>query len=225
MRPYRHVVVSAGVAATLLSGCATSGALRRATAAQNAALAQQQQALASERADRAASDSALRSDLGMVRGDVQSLRTDLESMRTDFGAKITAMQDGLHFALPVHFAFNADAVTDDARPALDRFAHIVTKYYPGSKVTVEGFADPKGSVSYNVALSKRRADAVTSYLSTQGLTNDQLNPVGYGKTRLVTPGAWGDQPGADLNRRVVFVIESPGSTSSVASTSPSPDQP
>jgi peptidoglycan-associated lipoprotein len=220
MRLYRKSVMSAGVAVTMLSGlsaCATSGALRRATAAQNAALAQQQSAqqaaLASERAERAASDSALRQDLGMVRGDVQALRSELQTLRTDFGAKITAMQDGLQFAMPVHFAYDADAVTDDTHPALDRFAHIVQQYYPGSKVTVEGFADPRGTTSYNLKLSKRRADAVTAYLASQGLGKDQLNPVGYGKTRLVIPGAWGDKPGAEQNRRVVFVIESAGQKS------------
>jgi len=40
-----------------------------------------------------------------------------------------------------------------------------------------------------------------------------IETVGYGKTRLVTPKAWGDQPGADLNRRAVFVIETKGQTS------------
>ena len=37
---------------------------------------------------------------------------------------------------------------------------------------------------------------------------DQIDAIGYGKTRLVVPNASGDQPGADQNRRVVFVIES-----------------
>jgi peptidoglycan-associated lipoprotein len=226
MRLFRTLAIPAAAAATLLSGCATSGALRRATQAQTTALAQQQSAqqaaIASERAERAASDSALRQDLGMLHGDVQALKTELETMRTDFGAKITAMQDGLQFALPVNFAFNSDAVTDTAHPALDRFAHIVGQYYPGSKVTVEGFADPAGTASYNLRLSKRRAEAVTSYLSGQGLTKEQLNPVGYGKTRLVTPGAWGDKPGADQNRRVVFVIESAGQKAVALAT---PEQP
>jgi len=226
MRMSRQFIVPVAAAATLLSGCATSGALRRATEAQQAALAQQQSqqqaAIAAERAERAATDSALRSDLGMVRGDVQALRTELQTLRTDFGAKITAMQDGLQFALPVNFAFNADQVTDAAHPMLDRFAHVVQQYYPGSKVTVEGFADPKGSASYNLNLSKRRANTVRDYLVAQGLTTDQINPVGYGKTRLVIPGAWGDKPGAEQNRRVVFVIESAAQKSVALVT---PEQP
>lgn len=208
--------VGAAVAAVLVSGCATSGALKRATA-------QQQAALASERADRIASDSALRQELmqelGNVKGDVVALRNELQSMRTELNAKIVAMQDGLHFDMPVNFAYDDATVRDTDAPTLDRFAKIVSKYYPGSKVTVEGFADPKGSVNYNMNLSQRRANSVRDYLVAHGLTTNEVATVGYGKTRLVTPGAWGDQPGADLNRRAVFVIETRGS-SSVAQATP-----
>jgi outer membrane protein OmpA-like peptidoglycan-associated protein len=34
-----------------------------------------------------------------------------------------------------------------------------------------------------------------------------LRTVGYGETRLITPGAVRNDPGAERNRRVVFVIE------------------
>jgi peptidoglycan-associated lipoprotein len=214
MRVFSGTTVLAAAAVVLVSGCATSGALRRANEQQQAALAAQQTAqqaaLASERSERAASDSALRQDLGMVRGDITALRTELQAMRTDFGAKIAAVEDGLQFAMPVNFAYNADQVRDEDHASLDRFAKIVGKYYPGSKVTIEGFADPKGSTSYNLSLSRRRADAVKAYLASQGLTGNELSTVGYGKSRLVTPGAWGDKPGADLNRRVVFVVENRG---------------
>jgi peptidoglycan-associated lipoprotein len=210
MRLHTGSFIAAGAAVALLSGCATTGALRRATEQQQASLAQQQSALAAERAERAASDSALRQDLGMVRGDVQALRGELQTLRTDFGAKITAMEDGLQFAMPVNFAFNDASVMDRDHGALERFAHVVQQYYPGSKVTVEGFADPAGTARYNLDLSKRRAAAVRDYLVSQGLGGEQLNTVGYGKTRLVIPGAWGDKPGAEQNRRVVFVIESRG---------------
>jgi peptidoglycan-associated lipoprotein len=207
-------MVLSAAAVALVSGCATTGALRKSTEQQQAALAAQQTAqqaaLASEKAERMATDSALRQDLGLVRGDITALRTELQAMRTDFGAKIAAVEAGLQFALPVNFAFNADQVRDEDHTALNRFAQVVQKYYPGSKVTIEGFADPAGSARYNLDLSRRRADAVKAYLASQGLTGNELATVGYGKTRLVTPGAWGDKPGADLNRRVVFVIESKG---------------
>jgi peptidoglycan-associated lipoprotein len=197
----------------MLGACATTGALRRAREEQAAALA-------SERSQRIASDSALavsdsmmRSDLGAVRGDVQALRNELQAMKTDFNAKITAMENGIQFDMPVHFAFDDAMVRSQDQPALDRFAKIVDHYYTGSKLTIEGFTDPAGSVAYNLMLSRQRADAVRNYLTSHGLTTVQLTTIGYGKTRLVTPGASHEQPGAEENRRVVFVIESKGQRS------------
>ncbi len=209
--PRRSFVLGAA-AVVLAVGCVTPKQLRRANDA-NAS------AIASERAERVATDSALRQELGGVRGDVQALRTDLEAMKTEFGAKITAMEDGLHFAMPVNFAFNAAAVRDQDVASLQRFARIARRYYPQSKVTIEGFADPAGSARYNLDLSRRRADAVRQYLIAQGLPQDQVSSIGYGKTRLVAPGASHDQPGAELNRRVVFVIETAGQRA-VALTAP-----
>jgi peptidoglycan-associated lipoprotein len=181
----------------------------------------QNRALAEERAARASSDSALAQQLGMVQGDVQALRKDLETLRTEFNTKIIAMQDGMHFVMPVTFGYDQSQLKDGTEPALKRFAKIAGSYYPGSKITVEGFADPKGSAQYNLALSKRRAESVRSYLVSQaGLTTNEIDAIGYGKTRLVTPGAWGDSPGAEQNRRVTFVIESQGNNHSVAMARP-----
>ena len=215
MRFNGRSLIACAVAMPLLTGClVTRGALERVKteqAAERAALKQaNEQALASEKGERESADAALRQELGAVRGDVQALRTELQSLRTDFGAKISMLEDGMHFAMPVNFDFNASALRDADTPSLARFAHIAQQYYPQSKITVEGFADPAGTSRYNLNLSKKRATAVRDYLVAQGLANDQLTPVGYGETRLVTPKAWGDQPGAEMNRRVVFVIESKG---------------
>ena len=220
------------VSSTLLTGClATQSQLKHSSDQQAMVLSQAQADLtnqlntqiASERAQRTAGDSALAQQLGMVTGDVQALRTELQTMRTDLGAKITAMEDGLHFLMPVNFAYDDATVRTEDAPVLGRFANVVQKYYPGSKVTIEGFADPAGSERYNLALSKRRATAVREYLVSQGLTANELSIVGYGKTRLVVPKAKRDDPGAELNRRVTFVIESrPQRSVAVASETPTP---
>jgi peptidoglycan-associated lipoprotein len=196
-------IAAVALVAPMMAACATKGYVR--TNLNNALAAERahtDSSVAAERAARMAADSALTVD-------ISSLRKDLDSLRTDFGAKITALENGLQFAMPVHFGFDDAAVRDEDRAALDRFAKIAQKYYPGSLITVEGFADPAGSASYNLNLSRRRAEAVKSYLSSQGLSNE-IKTVGYGKTRLVVPNAWGSQPGAEENRRVVFVIETGG---------------
>jgi peptidoglycan-associated lipoprotein len=182
-----------------LNACATKGYVNKRVDAQAIA---QTAALDSERTARVQADEA-------TKAEIATLRTDLQTLRTEFGAKITEVAEGMKFAFPVHFAFNDATVRTEDAAALDRFANIVSKHYNGAKVTVEGFADPAGSNRYNASLSQRRAEAVKAYVSSKGLDASLINTVGYGESRQVTKGAWGDQPGAELNRRVVFVIESP----------------
>jgi peptidoglycan-associated lipoprotein len=182
-----------------LSACATKGYVNKRVDAQAVA---QTAALDSERTARTQADEAQRAEIA-------TLRTDLQTLRTEFGAKITEVAEGMKFAFPVHFAFNDATVRTEDAAALDRFANIVSKHYNGAKVTVEGFADPAGTNRYNAQLSQRRAEAVKAYVSSKGLDASLINAVGYGEARQVSRGAWGDQPGAELNRRVVFVIESP----------------
>ena len=203
----RILVAACAAIAVTTSGCATRGALRR-------AVAEQQTALENERTARVAADSGLASDLASLRTKVDSLRHELGTLRTEFGAKITAMEEGVQFVFPVHFAFDDASVREQDRAALERFARVAQRYYGGSVITVEGFADPAGSPRYNLDLSRRRAESVRDFLTTQGLgaTGEQLRTVGYGETRLVVPGAEGDQAGAEENRRVVFVVESRGAT-------------
>lgn len=200
-----------GCSAGLLSlgACATKGALRNGLAQQQAAIDLTRAQLDSERIARLTVESAQRSDM---QRDVASLRSDLTGLRTEFGTKIAEVAEGLQFVMPVHFAFNASTVRDADKPALDRFATVVQKHYPGSRVTVEGFADPAGSARVNVALSQRRAESVKRYVTAKGVDGSLISPVGYGKTRLVNRTASRDMAGAELNRRVVFVIETPAAS-------------
>ena len=87
MRYHGGSMLACAASFTLLTGCATTGALRRAQE-------EQQAALAAEHAQRVDADSALRRELaqqyGEVRGDIVALRNELKAMRTDFNAKIAA---------------------------------------------------------------------------------------------------------------------------------------
>lgn len=212
-RSWLRTSVITGAASILAAGCATRGALQK-------AMAEQRTALTSERGERVAADSAtqqdvaaLRNDQQSLRSELQSLRTDLQTLRTQFGAKIALLETGIQFAMPVNFAFDQAMVRDQDRAALARFAQVAQRYYQGSLITVEGFADPAGGTQYNLELSRRRAEAVKGFLVAQGTPEQLVKTVGYGKTRLVAPGAWGDQQGAESNRRVVFVVESKGQVS------------
>ncbi|MDQ6611306.1 MAG: OmpA family protein [Gemmatimonadota bacterium] len=214
MRQVRFVF-AATLAATALSACATKGFVRKNIEEQRVAMSGQ---LTNERGERVGADNSIRSDLtktnadvAKVAADLAALRTELQSLRTEFGAKITAMEGQVTFAFPVHFDFNNANVRPVDQAALDKFATVAAKYYNGAQITVEGFADPAGSASYNLKLSKHRADAVRAYIAGRGIDSTMVKTVGYGKTRLVKKGAKRDDAGADLNRRVTFVIDAPSS--------------
>ena len=194
------------VAPLALGACATKGWVRKEIGFSRA---QTDSALMAEQNARIAGDNELASR-------IEALRTDLEGLRKDFGARIALMEDGLKFAMPVTFAYDDANVSTDARPMLERFARVAKKYYPTSAITVEGFADPAGSQSYNMRLSKKRAENVGYALMSMGLQSNPIRAVGYGEGRQVVQGAERDEPGAQTNRRVVFVIESAGQEAGIA---------
>ena len=220
---YVKFAATAVLAATTLSACATKGFVRR-------GLEEQRVALSTARTERTTADNALQNDVRGVRGSVDSLRTDLNALRTDlqtlrteYGAKITALEGAVKFAMPVHFGFDDAAVRQEDQAALEKFAQVAQSHYPGATITVEGFSDPAGSAAYNLRLSRERADAVRDFLVTKGMDGAALRTVGYGKARLVRPGAKGDESGAELNRRVTFVIESSGGTTATVAAITSPE--
>jgi peptidoglycan-associated lipoprotein len=145
------------------------------------------------------------------------LRTDLEALAIEFDDMQTAvieLEDGLRFVTPVHFEFDRADIRPSDRPVLDRFTEVVGRYYPAAVVTVEGFADPAGTVAYNQALSERRARNVADYLTGEGgLDPAGLRVAAYGEDRQVVPGAQGPGPAGLENRRVTFVIELGGELS------------
>jgi peptidoglycan-associated lipoprotein len=189
------------LALPLVTACATKGYVRdQITVARTEIDSTTDAKLAAERAERIAADEALRSD-------IQALRGAMESLRNEFNVRITQVEEGMQFAMPVNFAFDDASVRAQDRPVIQRFAQVVRTYYPNSKVTVEGFTDPAGSRAYNANLSLRRAEAVRQELIASGLPGGLVGSVGYGQTRQVVPGAQRDAPGAEKNRRVTFVIE------------------
>ena len=212
------------LATASLGGCATKGYVRN----------QVETGIAAERSAREAADTdingkvttlgtdltAVKSEVATLQTDVAALRRDLTALRDEFGAKITAMENGMKFAFPVTFAFNDATIRDEDRAALDRFAQVVGKHYSGTVVTVEGHADPAGSRAYNKMLSQKRAESVTAYLTTAGLTGIELRPVGMGEDRQVVKGADKDEPGAQTNRRVVFIVESTANGRVISSIQP-----
>jgi len=104
--------------------------------------------------------------------------------------------------LTIHFDFNSDKLQDRSKPLLDNLASAMKNDRLSElKFRVEGHTDAKGTAAYNEALSKRRADAVVSYLAQQGITAGRLQPEGKGFRELFDTA----NPQAETNRRVTIV--------------------
>jgi len=71
------------------------------------------------------------------------------------------------------FDYNQITLRDDARRALQQDAEWLRKW-PTTKVMIEGHCDERGSAEYNLALGDRRAEAVTGYLESLGVSESRI---------------------------------------------------
>jgi peptidoglycan-associated lipoprotein len=95
--------------------------------------------------------------------------------------------------------FNIDA---EDQATLQRQAQWLAQY-PGTRITVEGHADERGTRDYNLALGERRANSAKNFLVSIGVDAGRIQTVSYGKER---PSALGsDEQAWAQNRRAVTV--------------------
>lgn len=84
----------------------------------------------------------------------------------------------------VHFAFDQYSLDSSARMTLQNQARWLNQYRNYTAV-VEGHADERGTREYNLALGERRANAVREFLVGQGVAENRLRVISYGKERPV----------------------------------------
>ncbi|WP_263419530.1 OmpA family protein [Terriglobus albidus] len=91
----------------------------------------------------------------------------------------------------------------DTKVALAKVSGILMAY-PSLKVQVEGHTDSVGGDDYNQKLSEDRANTVASFLTTEGVPQDNVTAKGFGKTRPVADNTTAQ--GRQQNRRVELVV-------------------
>jgi peptidoglycan-associated lipoprotein len=103
----------------------------------------------------------------------------------------------------VFFDYDMSAIREDARPILQRNADYLRRW-TSTRVTIEGHADSRGTIEYNLALGERRANAVRAYLMDLGIAGDRLLAVSRGEE---TPQCTEENEGCwQRNRRGHFVF-------------------
>lgn len=76
--------------------------------------------------------------------------------------------------------------------------------YPSLKVQVEGYTDSVGGDEYNQKLSEDRAATVKDFLTSQGVSANNITSQGFGKTNPVAENSTAE--GRAQNRRVNLVV-------------------
>lgn len=119
------------------------------------------------------------------------------------GQDVAVTAQKVTFSADTFFAFDSAALKPAGREILNKVAAQLQSLNLESAIAT-GYTDSVGTAEYNLALSKRRANAVKAYLVSKGVPADQIVTVGKGEAE---PAATNQTaPGRALNRRVVLEI-------------------
>ena len=130
--------------------------------------------------------------------------TDDQCPNTKPGTRVGPAGCDCDYTLRTHFAFDSAELTAEDKAQLDRLAEVLTRpeldFVAGEIV---GHTDSVGDAAYNTQLSKRRADAVASYLKSRGVVlGDRFATQGMGEDNPIADNATED--GRAQNRRVTI---------------------
>ena len=104
----------------------------------------------------------------------------------------------------VKFVTNKDEISPESLSELAAVAKQLATC-PAIKTQVEGHTDSVGSDTSNLALSQKRADAVATYMSSQGVAKERISAKGYGESKPIGDNA--TEEGRAKNRRVEFAAQ------------------
>ena len=131
---------------------------------------------------------------------------EIEEVTAGTGVDVTETPggDGILVTFPdVTFAVNSTTITPAMREVLDGVAQSMIDY-PNSLIDVMGHTDATGSDSYNLDLSRRRAESVSNYLVSRGVARARIESLGYGEQYPVADNT--TEAGRAANRRVEIRI-------------------
>src|SRR5690606_23901136 len=148
--------------------------------------------------------------VGGVAGNYIGSRMDRQAEKIENeipGAQVERVGEGINVTFDessgIYFDTNKSNINAKSAETLQKLASIF-KEYSDTNVLVEGHTDDTGSDAYNMTLSKQRAESVTAYLASQGVSSGRFTTKWYGE----------DQPkydnttveGRAKNRRVELAI-------------------
>lgn len=123
------------------------------------------------------------------------------------GAEVERVGEGINVTFDessgVYFDTEKYNINSKSQATLNKLAGIFEEY-PDSNILVEGHTDNTGSESYNLTLSKNRAQAVTNFLLNEGLSSGRFETKWYGESQPKYDNSTAE--GRAKNRRVELAI-------------------
>lgn len=110
---------------------------------------------------------------------------------------------------PIFFDFDKWNIRTDAEYELENIVDVMREH-PEMIIKIESHTDSRGSDSYNLKLSDRRAKSTRDYLLSRGIATGRIeSAIGFGETQLLNAcsnGAKCTEEEHQLNRRSYFYI-------------------
>jgi peptidoglycan-associated lipoprotein len=103
----------------------------------------------------------------------------------------------------IYFEYDRYFLTEQSKAVLNTHARWLNSHLHYF-VSIVGHCDDRGSFEYNLALGKKRAEAVKTYLVGRGVDTKRMIVISYGEHKPAASGQ--DEKARKLNRRVEFVV-------------------
>ncbi len=134
---------------------------------------------------------------------VKKFHKDLKGEIT--GAKIKWKKDTVRVIYPelAMFDFGKDVIKSDAKPSLQRFASVLSRY-DRIDAKINGYTDNVGTDEVNNSLSERRAENAKELFSSNGVTASRITTAGMGKAAPIESND--TEEGRQANRRVEVLL-------------------
>ena len=142
-------------------------------------------------------------DLSSVDAQIIESGDIVEALAIPRGTKVRAGSRP-RVRLPVYFEFNSTELKPEATDLLRKLGKaLTTTALESFSFSVEGHSDNVGEENFNADLSKRRADAVRSFLEHTGVAGERLRAVGRGESDPIDSNA--TKHGRRHNRRIEII--------------------
>lgn len=123
------------------------------------------------------------------------------------GAEVNRVGEGISVTFDensgIYFATDKYNINEKSKSSLNKLVSIFKKY-PDTNILIEGHTDNTGRAEYNMQLSEKRAESVSSYLKSQGVSAVRFTTKWYGESQPKYDNSTKD--GRSKNRRVELAI-------------------